>query len=69
MPLRSYRQDRYVTCLDLGRSGAVYTEGWKRNVKLTGAAAKKVKIKINTQLIYPKPGSADVISSSGTELA
>lgn len=25
-----YRQPRYVTCLDLGPWGAVYTEGWER---------------------------------------
>lgn len=48
-----YRQLRYVTCLDLGPWGAVYTEGWNREVKLTGAEAKALKTKINTEWIYP----------------
>lgn len=48
-----YSQPRYVTCLDLGPWGAVYTEGWDRQVKLMGAEAKALKRNINTQWIYP----------------
>jgi NADH dehydrogenase len=48
-----YSQVKYVTCLDLGEWGAVYTEGWERKVVLTGAEAKELKIQINTQWIYP----------------
>ncbi len=48
-----YTQTRYVTCLDLGPWGAVYTEGWDRVVKLAGAEAKQLKHKINTEWIYP----------------
>jgi NADH dehydrogenase len=48
-----YSQPKYVTCLDLGPWGAVYTEGWDREVKLTGAEAKALKTKINTEWIYP----------------
>lgn len=48
-----YSQEKYVTCLDLGPWGAVYTEGWDRQVKLTGAKAKELKTKINTTWIYP----------------
>ncbi len=48
-----YSQEKYVTCLDLGPWGAVYTEGWDRQVKLTGAEAKQLKTKINTTWIYP----------------
>lgn len=51
-----YSQPRYVTCLDLGPWGAVYTEGWDRQVKMTGAQAKELKTKINTELIYPPRG-------------
>jgi len=43
----------YVTCLDLGEWGAVYTEGWDRRVAATGAAAKQTKRTINTVRIYP----------------
>jgi NADH:ubiquinone reductase (H+-translocating) len=49
----AYSQPQYVTCLDLGPWGAVYTEGWDREVKLTGAEAKALKTKINTEWIYP----------------
>jgi NADH dehydrogenase len=48
-----YSQPKYVTCLDLGPWGAVYTEGWDRQVKLTGAEAKALKTKINREWIYP----------------
>ncbi|MVT04853.1 FAD-dependent oxidoreductase [Enterobacter sp. 10-1] len=48
-----YRQENYVTCLDLGAWGAVYTEGWDQQVKLTREEAKKVKISITSELIYP----------------
>ncbi|SFU98973.1 NAD(P)/FAD-dependent oxidoreductase [Pseudoduganella namucuonensis] len=53
LPTLAYRQPRYVTCLDLGGWGAVYTEGWDRQVKMAGADAKALKVKINTQWIYP----------------
>jgi NADH:ubiquinone reductase (H+-translocating) len=53
LPTLPYSQPRYVTCLDLGPWGAVYTEGWDRAVKLAGAEAKALKRKINTQWIYP----------------
>jgi NADH:ubiquinone reductase (H+-translocating) len=50
--------DSYVTILDLGPWGAVYTEGWSRQVKTKGSAAKKTKEIINRQRIYP-PRSRD----------
>jgi NADH:ubiquinone reductase (H+-translocating) len=48
----------YVTCLDLGAWGAVYTQGWDRHVTATGATAKETKRTINCQRIYP-PRSRD----------
>ncbi|MDD0997043.1 NAD(P)/FAD-dependent oxidoreductase [Pseudomonas sp. TNT2022 ID1044] len=48
-----YRQPKYVTCLDLGAWGAVYTEGWDRQVKLIGQEGKELKTQINTVWIYP----------------
>lgn len=50
---RIYSQPKYVTCLDLGAWGAVYTEGWDRVQKLVGAEAKTLKTQINSQWIYP----------------
>jgi NADH dehydrogenase len=43
----------YVTVLDLGPWGAVYTEGWDRHVVRKGEAAKKTKQTINCRRIYP----------------
>lgn len=49
----AYSQPKYVTCLDLGEWGALYTEGWDRQVVLTGAEGKQLKTQINTGWIYP----------------
>lgn len=51
--LRAYSQPKYVTCLDLGAWGAVYTEGWDRQLKLVGQEAKALKQQINSVWIYP----------------
>ncbi|WP_213777093.1 NAD(P)/FAD-dependent oxidoreductase [Caballeronia sp. dw_276] len=48
-----YRQPVYVTCLDLGSWGAVFTEGWDRQIKLVGDEAKALKRQICTEWIYP----------------
>jgi NADH dehydrogenase len=50
MPLRI---PWYVTVLDLGPAGALYTEGWDRRVVSTGAEAKATKQVINGRRIYP----------------
>lgn len=53
VPTRPYHQKAYVTCLDLGEAGALFTRGWERKVEMVGAAAKKTKQEINTVWIYP----------------
>jgi NADH dehydrogenase len=53
LPMLALRIGWYVTVLDLGSWGAVYTEGWDRHVVAKGAAAKKTKQLINCQRIYP----------------
>jgi len=53
LPSIPYSQPHYVTCLDLGPWGAVFTEGWDRQIRLRGAEAKALKTQINTQWIYP----------------
>ena len=42
-----------TTCLDLGGFGAVYTEGFDRVLKSYGQEAKKRKMMINREMIYP----------------
>jgi NADH dehydrogenase len=71
LPPVPYTQLRYVTCLDLGRSGAVIAQGWERRVDKTGAEGKAVKRLINTQIIYPPAdGTAEaLLASSSIDLA
>lgn len=53
LPMLPLSIDWYVTVLDLGRWGAVYTNGWDRHVVAQGAVAKRTKQTINCQRIYP----------------
>lgn len=53
LPLHAYSQPKYVTCLDLGAWGALYTEGWDRQIRLTRQDAKNLKRDITTRWIYP----------------
>ena len=53
VPTRPYHQKAYVTCLDLGEAGALFTRGWERKVEMVGDVAKKTKQEINTVWIYP----------------
>ncbi|MCP1839167.1 NADH dehydrogenase [Bradyrhizobium sp. USDA 4524] len=50
---KPYHQKAYVTCLDLGEAGALFTRGWERKVEMVGDVAKKTKREINTVWIYP----------------
>lgn len=52
-PMLTLRIPWYVTVLDLGPAGAVYTQGWDRLVVADGDEAKATKQIINTQRIYP----------------
>jgi NADH dehydrogenase len=64
-----YRQVNYVTCLDLGGWGAVYTEGWEQEVKLVREEAKKLKIAITNELIYPPKADREVAFAAADPLA
>jgi NADH dehydrogenase len=69
-PMLSLRIPWYVTVLDLGPAGAVYTEGWQRQVVATGADAKATKRTINGTRIYP-PRSRnrdDLLAAAAPEL-
>lgn len=56
LPLRAYSQPHYVTFLDLGDFGALYTSGWERKTEQVGSEVKALKKMINTQWIYPPRG-------------
>lgn len=53
VPMLPLAIDWYVTVLDLGGWGAVYTEGWDRQVVAEGEVAKRTKQEINCRRIYP----------------
>ncbi|CAI1065186.1 NADH dehydrogenase-like protein yjlD [Serratia entomophila] len=61
LPVHPYSQPKYVTCLDLGPWGALYTEGWERQVRFTRQEGKKIKQEINTQWIYPPAADRDAL--------
>lgn len=69
-PTLPYRQPRYVTCLDLGRSGAIFTEGWERAVQHNGAEAKAIKRRINGVVIYPpqEASGEELLALSSTDV-
>jgi NADH:ubiquinone reductase (H+-translocating) len=60
-PLEAFDPGPYLTCLDLGRAGAVATAGWDREVRLTGEAAKALKKVICEAYIYPPAHDADAL--------
>src|SRR5690349_4957287 len=65
---RPYHQKAYVTCLDLGDAGALFTRGWERKVEMVGDVAKKTKQEINTVWIYPpKAERAAALGSADPE--
>ncbi|EEX4923822.1 TPA: FAD-dependent oxidoreductase [Escherichia albertii] len=64
-----YQQVNYVTCLDLGAWGAVYTEGWEQQVKLVKEDAKKLKTSITKELIYPPEADRNIAFAAADPLA
>jgi NADH:ubiquinone reductase (H+-translocating) len=68
VPTKPYHQEGYVTCLDLGEAGALFTTGWDRKVKWVDDVAKKTKQEINTFWIYPpKAERAAALASADPE--
>ena len=52
-PMLALRIDWYVTVLDLGTWGALYTVGWDRQLLSSGQNTKVIKQTINHKRIYP----------------
>ncbi|KLO81332.1 related to pyridine nucleotide-disulphide oxidoreductase family protein [Fusarium fujikuroi] len=50
-PTLPYSQPGYRTCLDLGSWGALLSNGWDRDVTMTGQIAKQVKRYVNQRVI------------------
>jgi NADH dehydrogenase len=62
---RPYEQARYVTCVDLGPWGAVFSTGWERQVELIKAEAKARKQFVMTEVIYPPMNDRAAILEAG----
>lgn len=61
-PLLPLQVDWYITCVDLGPWGAVYTQGRERMLATQGEQAKQTKRTINRERIYPpRTGRAEDI--------
>jgi NADH dehydrogenase len=60
VPLRDFTPGPYVTCLDLGGAGGVFTRGWDRRVMASGADGAVIKKRIN-QAIHPPVDDASKI--------
>jgi NADH:ubiquinone reductase (H+-translocating) len=68
-PMLPLRIEHYVTVLDLGSWGALYTMGWDRQVFSTGQDAKVVKQTINRKRIYPpRTGVRDEILAAAAPI-
>ncbi|MFC9996056.1 NAD(P)/FAD-dependent oxidoreductase [Nocardia sp. NPDC127526] len=64
IPLREFTPGPYVTCLDLGAAGAIFTRGWDRRVMASGAAAKDVKIRINQHIHPPVDDAGQILAAA-----
>lgn len=67
-PLAEFRYPDYVTCLDLGAAGALFMEGWDRQVRVSGFWGSVLKESINQRLIYP-PWRRDTDDAHGAPVA
>ena len=65
--MKAYRQQKYVTCVDLGKESAVFTSGWQRQLEMTGRDAKNLKAQITSRWIYPSEDILQTLEMSEPE--
>ncbi|MEV0617438.1 FAD-dependent oxidoreductase [Nonomuraea sp. NPDC050404] len=68
VPPRDFTPGPYVTCLDLGGAGAVFTRGWDRRVMASGAAGADIKKLVN-QYIHPPVDDASQILAAADRVS
>ncbi|MGP3966682.1 NAD(P)/FAD-dependent oxidoreductase [Streptomyces sp. 6N223] len=64
VPLRDFTPGPYVTCLDLGGAGAVFTRGWDRRVMASGADGAVVKKRINHHIQPPVDDPVKILAAA-----
>jgi NADH dehydrogenase len=67
LPAEPFSHEGYVTCLDLGGAGALFTLGWERRFELSGAEGKDRKRLINRTLIYPPSGRERLLAAGSAD--
>jgi NADH dehydrogenase len=67
LPPREFRPGPYVTCLDLGAAGGVFTRGWDRTVMAAGAEGGAIKKWIN-EVIHPPVDDAEAILAAADQV-
>ncbi|MEV4116913.1 FAD-dependent oxidoreductase [Nonomuraea sp. NPDC049695] len=67
LPLVDFAPDPYVTCLDLGVAGAVFTTGWDREVQLTGRQGKELKGTILDVIHPPLDDAEEILRQAGRQ--
>jgi NADH:ubiquinone reductase (H+-translocating) len=64
VPLRDFTPGPYVTCLDLGGAGAIFTRGWDRRVMASGADGAAVKKRINQHIHPPVDDAPKILAAA-----
>ncbi|MFC4111019.1 NAD(P)/FAD-dependent oxidoreductase [Nonomuraea zeae] len=64
VPLRDFTPGPYVTCLDLGGAGGIFTRGWDRRVMASGADGAAIKKRINQQIHPPVDDAAKILAAA-----
>jgi NADH dehydrogenase len=64
LPLRDFTPGPYVTCLDLGDAGGLFTRGWDRRVMASGAAGADIKRRINDHIRPPLDDPAKILAAA-----
>jgi NADH:quinone reductase (non-electrogenic) len=61
LPPRDFTPGPYVTCLDLGAAGGLFTRGWDRKVMASGAEGAEIKRRINQAIHPPVDDAAQIL--------
>lgn len=64
LPEVAFEEPSYVTCIDLGSWGALFTRGWERTPDRVGESGKKIKQRITRELIYPPTDPAELLAAA-----
>ena len=64
VPARDFTPGPYVTCLDLGGAGGIFTRGWDRWVMASGADGGEIKRRINTAIHPPVDDAAAILAAA-----